>query len=368
MLDDNHYMRLALAQGQKARIHAPPNPWVGAVIVNQGKVVGEGFTQPVGQAHAEVMAIQQAGHLCAGSTLYVTLEPCTHFGRTPPCVDAVIRAQIAKVVIALEDPDQRVRGKGICKLKEAGIQVLVGIEEQKAFAMLEPYLFHRRTGKPFCIAKAAISVDGRTAAQDYTSKWITNEHARKDAHRLRAESQAIVVGTKTAQYDHPQLTVRSTSNLPPKPPLRVVLDRKGVLKLSDPLFDQSLAPTLVITTAAASTEAREAWQRAGIEFLVAPETEEGIDINALMETLGKKGILQVLVEGGATLLGSLMKKNLIQLLHLYVGPRILGDQGIPLFKHFSPSTLNEAPQLILQNTQQFDDCIHLCYRIQKEWT
>jgi diaminohydroxyphosphoribosylaminopyrimidine deaminase/5-amino-6-(5-phosphoribosylamino)uracil reductase len=368
MDDDHHFMKLALAQGQQARIHAPPNPWVGAVIVQQGKIVGEGFTQPVGQAHAEVMAIRQAGHLCEGSTLYVTLEPCSHFGRTPPCVDAVIQAKIAKVVIALEDPDPRVQGQGIRKLKEAGIQVLVGIEAQKAFEMLEPYLFHRKTGKPFCIAKAAISVDGRTAAPDNTSKWITNEKSRQDAQRLRAESQAILVGTKTAHYDQPKLTIRSLATLPPKPPLRVVLDRTGTLNLSSPLFDLALAPTLVVTSSRASQKAFDAWQSAGIEYIVVPETEEGIDINALMETLGKRGILQILVEGGATLLGNLLKENLIQLLHLYIGPRILGDQGIPLFKHFAPQTLSEAPQLTLQNIQQFDECIHLCYRIQKEWT
>ncbi|EFB42427.1 hypothetical protein pah_c008o037 [Parachlamydia acanthamoebae str. Hall's coccus] len=359
-------MDRALALATQARLLSPPNPWVGAVIVKQGKIVGEGFTQAPGEAHAEIMALRQALHQAENSTLYVTLEPCSHFGKTPPCVNAIIQAKIAHVVIALEDPDPQVSGRGIQKLKEAGISVTVGVEQQRATELLEPYLFQRKTGRPFCVAKAAISLDGRVAASDHTSKWITNELSRQDAQRLRAESQAILIGSGTAKYDHPRLTVRSFSPLPYQAPLRVVLDSRGTLTdLSSPLFNTNLAPTCILTTDRCSTEIRDMWQSHGIESIILSQAKngEGVDLNEVMKTLGKKGILQVLIEGGATLLGQFMHEQLIQTLHLYIGPKVLGCDGIPLFGSFSPQTLINAPQFQLKETKRLDDCVYLHYRI-----
>ncbi|MBS4168409.1 bifunctional diaminohydroxyphosphoribosylaminopyrimidine deaminase/5-amino-6-(5-phosphoribosylamino)uracil reductase RibD [Parachlamydia sp. AcF125] len=359
------FMDRALALAMQARFLSPPNPWVGAVIVNAGKIVGEGFTQIPGSAHAEIIALQQARKLAENSTLYVTLEPCAHFGRTPPCIKAIIQAKVAHVVIALEDPDPQVQGKGIQQLKEAGILVSVGIRQQKAAELLEPYLFQRKTGRPFCIAKAAISLDGRIAASDYSSKWITNELAREDAQKLRAESQAILIGCGTAKHDRPHLTVRAFSPPPHTPPLRVVLDSRGSLTdPSSPLFNIHLAPTWILTTSDCPQKVRELWHEHGVKSFVLSKAKngEGVDLNEAMETLGSRGILQVLIEGGATVLGQFMREQLIQALHLYVGPKILGYDGIPLFGSYSPKTLINAPQFQLKETKRLGDCVYLHYR------
>ena len=186
-ISDVQAMARAIALGSKGRITAPPNPWVGCVIVKDGIVVGEGFHQTAGEPHAEIHALQQAKEQAMGATVYVTLEPCVHHGRTPPCSDALIKAKVSKVFVALEDPDPRVRGKGIAFLKDAGIWVNLGLCRDEAVQSLQPYLHQRKTGRPFCIAKAAISIDGRTAASDGTSKWITPKEARADSHRIRAD-------------------------------------------------------------------------------------------------------------------------------------------------------------------------------------
>src|ERR1700733_11932243 len=188
------FIRWAIQLGERGRHTAPPNPWVGCVIVKGGSILGEGYHEATGAKHAEVMAIEKAGVLARGATAYVSLEPCPHQGRTPPCVDALIKAGIQQVVIPLLDPDPHVSGKGVARLKKAGIEVVVGIGQEEAARSLEPYLFQRVTKRPFCVLKSAISLDGRTAAADGSSHWITSDEARQDVHRLRAESQAILVG------------------------------------------------------------------------------------------------------------------------------------------------------------------------------
>ena len=239
-------MQQALALANQARWHAPPNPWVGCVIVNNKTVIGKGFTQPPGQAHAEVCALREAQEKAQGATLYVTLEPCSHTGRTPPCTQAIIQAGIKKVVIAQMDPDQRVSGKGIIQLQEAGIEVYQGLCQEQAEISLTPYLYQRRTQLPYTLLKAAVSLDGRLAAVDGTSQWISSPEAREAAHLQRAASQAIVIGAKTALNDQPRLTVRHPTVHPRLAPLRVLLDAKGRVPTEGPLFDQTLAPTLVI--------------------------------------------------------------------------------------------------------------------------
>lgn len=343
------FMERAIALGELGRITAPPNPWVGCVIEKEGRIVGEGYHQRAGEPHAEVIALRQAGSEAFGATVYSTLEPCCHFGRTPPCVNALIEAKVAHVVFAVHDPDTRVAGKGVQALKAAGIQVTQALEEP-AKKSLEPYLHHRLTGRPFCLAKAAISLDGRTAAKDSSSQWITSEAARRDSHRLRAESGAIIIGSGTARHDSPRLTVRDHS------PLRVVLNSKGDLPHDAPLFDQSLGKTLLFSIKATDHPC---------EVIQVGSSPDGVDLMEVLNILGKRGVLQVMVEGGATLLGSLLKASLIDRLVLYVGPCILGEAGKPLFQGVNIPNIGSAPRLNLLETTRLDDCVRLSYNFKE---
>ncbi len=347
-------MARAIALGEKGRITAPPNPWVGCVIVKDGHIIGEGYHHKAGEPHAEVNALKQAGKNAEGATVYSTLEPCSHFGRTPPCAQALIDAKVSHVYIAVSDPDSNVSGKGCALLKNAGIGVTMGIQKKSGTESLAPYLHHRRTGRPYCVVKAAISLDGRTAAADNTSQWITCEAARGDAHRIRAESQAIIVGAGTALHDQPRLTVRN-GPLPSQQPLRVVLDSFGRVPHTGPLFDTSLAPTVVFTT-----KPHPAPQ---VETIIVSPSSQGVDLEEVMNHLGKRGIIQVMIEGGATLLGSVIQSPFVDSLVLYFGPRILGDKGLSLFQGMSINTLADAPHLRLYGIKQIGECIRAEYLI-----
>lgn len=362
---DISMMERALNLAEQARVIAPPNPWVGCVVVNQGKIVGEGYTRPTGHSHAEIVALEQAKGQTKGATVYVTLEPCAHFGRTPPCVNALVEAQVARVFIGIQDPDEQVRGKGIAILKEAGIEVIEGICKEAISLSLAPYLHQRRTGLPYCLLKGAASVDGRVAAPDGTSQWISSPEARSDCHQIRAESQAIIVGAGTACTDQPALTVRGVFQQPTKPPLRVVLDTQGRVPPKGPLFDTSLAPTLIITTASCPANIQESWKKCGVQVEIVSKAENGVgvDLKQTLQLLGKRGILQVMIEGGGTVLGAFLEANLVQHFSLYIGGRILGSSGIPLFATDSITTLKESPQLKLLQAKILGNSIRLDYTL-----
>ena len=232
---DEHMAR-AVALANAVRTRTSPNPWVGSVVVTPDGATFEGATEPPGGPHAEVVALQRAGGAASGSTLYVTLEPCAHQGRTPPCTDAIVEAGVARVLVALEDPDPLVSGRGIQTLRDAGIQVDVGEGAAEVAAQLAPYLKHRRTGRPYVVLKMAASVDGRTAAPDGSSQWITGPDARADAHRMRAESDAVIVGANTVRTDDPALTVRDAEG---DDPLRVVLGRAPEDARAQPALEMS---------------------------------------------------------------------------------------------------------------------------------
>ncbi|MDP1836271.1 MAG: bifunctional diaminohydroxyphosphoribosylaminopyrimidine deaminase/5-amino-6-(5-phosphoribosylamino)uracil reductase RibD [Chlamydiales bacterium] len=336
------FMQRAIELSAQARYHAPPNPWVGCVLVRDNQVVGEGFTQPPGSDHAEIQALKKAGELARGATAYVTLEPCSHFGRTPPCTHALIRAGVSKVFASIEDPDTKVKGKGLAELRCAGIDVEAGLLSDQVTKSLTPYLHHRSTGLPYCVVKAAITADGRMAAQDGSSQWITCEAARADAHRLRAQSQAIVIGSGTAIKDSPSLTVRHFDAIGIKQPLRVVLDTKSRLERKGSLFDET-APTWIVTQNDCGGE-------------------NGIDLLSLLQQLGQKGVVQVLVEGGPKLLTSFWRENLINQLSLYIGPRLLGNTGKPLFDLCFPN-IASAPQMRLIDTQMLGSSVRLDYQV-----
>jgi diaminohydroxyphosphoribosylaminopyrimidine deaminase/5-amino-6-(5-phosphoribosylamino)uracil reductase len=345
VLSDEAAMAEAVALGERGRVSAPPNPWVGCVVAGAGgHIVGRGFHRRAGEAHAEVHALLEAGERARGATVYVTLEPCAHHGRTPPCAPALADAGVSRVVVAVLDPDERVTGRGIDTLRAAGISVRVGVGAEAAARSLAPYLQHRRTGRPLCLLKTAASLDGRTAAADGTSQWITGPEARADAHRLRAESGAVVVGAGTALADQPSLTFRNLefeAGLAPAQPLRVLLDAVGRVPATGPLFDLGLAPTLVLTTPAADPAVRAAWEQSGaaVEDLTG---EDGVDLDEALGLLGRRGILQVMVEGGATLHGALLRAALADRVVVYTGGVVLGAGGLPLFAGPGPGTLAQA--------------------------
>lgn len=364
-LNDSIMMERALNLAKQARVIAPPNPWVGCVIVNHGQIVGEGFTQNPGNAHAEIMALQQAKDRTKRATVYVTLEPCAHFGRTPPCINALIKAGVSRVVIGIQDPDEHVQGKGIEALRQAGVQVSEGVLSKEITISLIPYLYHRKTGFPYCLLKSAISVDGRVAAEDGTSQWVSSEEARANAHQIRAESQAIIIGSGTARIDHPSLTVRGVEQFPSNPPLRIILDAHGRTIPDGPLFDLSLAPTLIFTSPKCPEKILKIWKNRGIAVEMISEAENGlgVDLKQVLTFLGKKEILQVLVEGGGKVLGAFLESKLANKLMLYIGSCILGNQGIPLFNIGKISTICEAPLLQLSETQVLGNSIRLDYQL-----
>ena len=360
---DTELMDRALARGETARRRTAPNPWVGAVVVRDGEIVGQGATQPPGGHHAEVEALRDAGDRARGATVFTTLEPCAHHGRTGPCVLALAEAGITRVVVALEDPDPQVAGRGVGQLRELGIRVDVGVGAEAAARSLAPYLLHRRAGRAFTVVKTAMSLDGRIAARDGSSQWITGAASRADAHRLRADSQAIVIGAGTALADRPRLTVRDADGPVHTQPLRVLLDATGRVPATGPLFDADLAPTLVVTTEQAPDAAQRGWLAAGAKVLTVPPaaTGAGVDLAATLEVLAGLGVLQALVEGGAALSGSLLDDGLADRLVTYVAPTVLGRDGRPALDLAGPARIADAPRWRLVDVARVGTDVRLDY-------
>lgn len=333
IISDAHAMRIALALAQLGRTTTPPNPWVGCVIVKDNIIIGAGYHQKAGSAHAEIEAIKSLSNNydAQSSTMYVTLEPCCHQGRTGPCTEAIIQAQIKHVVIGMTDPDTRVSGKGVQALRSAGIEANIGVEENLIKKSMAPYIHHRTTGKPFVIAKAATSIDGKIAAHDGSSQWITDQEARTHAHQLRAQCQAILVGNGTILKDNPQLTVRLPEYSGAQP-LRVILDSHGVL--CDPnlnIFDQRDAATCIFTSNHCNPQALETWNKLTIEHHEVPMHNNLLDLNTVYKTLGSRGIMSLLIEGGSNVLSHCINQGLFDELHIYPGNVIIGTGGIPIF-------------------------------------
>lgn len=308
---------------------AAPNPMVGAVVVKDGRVVGEGWHEGPGTAHAEVNALRAAADLARGATLYVTLEPCSHHGRTPPCAPAVVEAGVAQVVAAVGDPNPAVDGRGFSILRQAGIQVVEGVRRDEGDELITGFAKHVRTGFPLVTLKMAASLDGKVAARDGSSRWITGEAARQDVHRLRAACGAIVVGAGTAVADDPSLTVR-LAGFRGRAPLRVLLDGTGRTPAGGALFDRS-APTLVATIPACPEEAKAAWERAGAEVLVVEGQGAAgrVPLRLLMEALGKRDIQDVLIEGGPTVAWAAVEEGVVDRVVLYLAPKLIGGRDAP---------------------------------------
>ena len=322
-LDDRQCMARALQLAAQGIYSTAPNPRVGCVIVNNGQIIGEGFTQPPGQAHAEVQALNDAarrGLDVRGSTVYVTLEPCSHFGRTPPCADALIKAGVAKVVAAIEDPNPLVAGQGLARLKAAGIAVTCGVMADEAREMNIGFFSRMQRGKPWVRLKVAASLDGKTALFNGQSQWITSQPARDDGHAWRARACAILTGIGTVREDDPQLTVRAIAT--PRQPRRIIIDSK--LDISPEARVLTGDATWIVT--ATNNAEKEARLRArGAEVIVLPNAQGKVDLPQLMLELGRRQINELHIEAGAKLNGSLVREGCVDELLLYVAPSLLGE-------------------------------------------
>lgn len=320
-------MARALSLAREALGGVSPNPAVGAVLVKEGRVVGEGHTHPPGQRHAETAALEQAGAHARGADLYVTLEPCAHYGRTSPCADALVEAGVAAVHAAIIDPDPRTVGKGAERLRAAGIAVSMGDGQEEAREIIEAFDKRVRTGWPFVTAKFAMSLDGKIAARTGDSRWISNDASRREAHRLRAESDAVMIGVGTALADDPMLTVRAVPPKNGRQPLRVVVDSAARLPPVAAMLRQP--GRTIVATAAAPADKRAALEAQGAEVVNAPGADGLVDLPALLGLLGQQEVNSVLAEGGAALLGALLDGGLIDKVCAFVAPVLIGGSDAP---------------------------------------
>ena len=325
---DYHYMSRALQLARKGLYTTDPNPRVGCVIVKDGEVVGEGWHERAGEPHAEVHALRAAANRASGATVYVTLEPCCHHGKTPPCSEALIKAQVTRVVVAMQDPHSRVAGQGLQQLRDAAIEVETGVLEAQAKALNPGFIKRMQTGRPYVRSKLAMSLDGRTAMASGESKWITSEVARRDVQRLRARSSAIVTGVGTVLADDPNMTVR-LDNIE-RQPLRVVVDTHLSMPATARMLQQP-GRTLVMTCSE-DEAATEALEQAGAKVVRLPFCSDTVDMQAVLETLGDMEVNEVLVETGATLSGTMLQAGLIDELVIYMAPILMGDGARGLFR------------------------------------
>ncbi len=337
-------MQRALEAAAAVRGATGPNPWVGAVLVRDGQVVSVGATAPAGGTHAEAAAL--AGIDAREAELYVTLEPCVAFAakRTPPCAEAIIAAGCARVVVAMEDPDPHVRGRGIAALRSAGIRVAAGDGAEAAMELLRPYIKHRQTGRPYVIAKFAASLDGRTATRTGHSKWITGESARNRVHQERARVDAILVGSGTVLADDPALTARPGGVLAVRQPMRVVLDARGRTPASARLLSEP-GSTIIVTTCGAGAGWKRALAERGAEIVECEPVTAGVDLDALLAALGARGVLSVWAEGGGTLLGSLFDGGLVDEVWAFIAPVVIGGGGLAAVAGEGVDTVSNAWRL-----------------------
>lgn len=324
MMTDQDYMQLALQIASAVEGRTWPNPMVGAVVVNEGRIVGMGAHLKAGEPHAEVHALRMAGDLTKGGTLYVTLEPCSHFGRTPPCADRVIEAEISRVVIAMLDPNPLVAGRGAERIRQAGIDVEVGLLETEARKMNEVWLTNMLQHRPFVWMKAAMTLDGKIAASGGDSKWISGEAARHNAHRMRNQADAILVGIGTVLADDPHLTTRLPEG--GRNPLRVILDSQ--LRIPETAHVLSAeAPTLIFCGEQANPEKMERLRAEGTEIIQLTLQDGRIPLKRMLAELQPRGVSLLLVEGGGEVHGSFIQAGLVDKVTMYVAPKLVGGTG-----------------------------------------
>jgi diaminohydroxyphosphoribosylaminopyrimidine deaminase/5-amino-6-(5-phosphoribosylamino)uracil reductase len=360
---DIEMMRRALLLAEKGLFTTDPNPRVGCVLVRAGEIVGEGWHAVAGGPHAEIVALQQAGASAQGATAYVTLEPCCHHGKTPPCSDALIAAGVTRVIVAMEDPNPLVAGQGLQQLQQAGIDTASGLLAVQAEALNPGFVQRMRIGRPYIRCKLAMSLDGRTAMASGESQWITGPAAREDVHRLRARSSAIMSGIGTVLKDDPSLTVRLEGGIEVKQPLRIVLDPH----LSTPenaRFLQQQGESLIVT-ACTEEAVQERLRQAGAEVVCLPNGNDAVDLVALMGVLAERGINEILMETGAILSGALLHAGIIDELIVYMAPKLMGDKARGLFHTPGLDLLADAVELEIRDIRAVGDDWRITARIKE---
>ncbi len=353
---DEDYMNLALELAEKGRGTTSPNPMVGAVVVKNGRIIGRGYHAAAGGAHAEVNAINSTGETAQGATLYITLEPCNHTGRTPPCTEKIITAKIRRVVVAMNDPNPHVKGGGIEYLKSHGIEVTCGVGEARAKRLNEAFIKFVRTGQPFVIVKCASTLDGWIATRTGDSKWVTGKTARAYVHQLRHAVDAIMVGIGTVRADDPSLNTRLEKKQG-RDPARIVID--PMLSIDENarlLHIPSNAETILVTGEDIDFAKVNRIEKLGVNVMRMSMENGSVDFNRLMASLGAKNITSLLIEGGGGVIGSAFQAGIVDKALFFFAPKILGgDDGVPICRGAGPAAMKDCLDLKSIQTRRFDD-------------
>ncbi len=352
-------MRLALKEARKGLGRTSPNPCVGAVIVKNDEVIAKGYHEKAGTAHAEIQAIRNASQSTVGTTIYVTLEPCNHTGKTPPCSQALLQAGFARVVVGMTDPNPLVNGGGIAFLQSNGIEVTSGVLEPECRALNFPFIKHITQGMPWTIMKAGVSLDGRLNYLHGHSGWITGEKSTRAAHKLRNTVDAILVGRNTVEIDNPSLTTRLSRGRS-HDPIRIILDSDLSTSLDSKVYHlDSPAPTWVVCATDAPELKKNEFAGLGIRLIGIDRNEKGLDLPLLLKMLGRENICSVLVEGGARLHGAFLREKLFDYAHLFYAPLFAGDRGVPLIEGYQVENRLAAPRLVHLSRKPLGDDILL---------
>ena len=356
MNNDLKYMETAIYLAKKGKGYTSPNPLVGAVVVKNNQIVGKGWHKKAGLAHAEVEAINDAGEKTLESDLYVTLEPCNHFGKTPPCTKKIIQAGIKRVVIGTEDPNPNVCGGGIKYLRDHGINVELGILKKETETLIEDFIWYVKNKTPFVILKSALTLDGNIATSTGDSKWITNKKSRAYVHKLRHKSDAILVGSGTVKNDNPSLTTR-INNFATKDPKRIILNSKLTIdKNAKVLTQKSDNATIMVISEDISPKKKKYFKNIGVQIIEVPEKKGLLDITILMQKLGKMGIISLLIEGGARIINSVLIAGIANKVMFFIAPKLIGgNDGIPLAKGKGVKLMKDAYNLTQVKTKMFDN-------------
>jgi diaminohydroxyphosphoribosylaminopyrimidine deaminase/5-amino-6-(5-phosphoribosylamino)uracil reductase len=356
-MDDEHWMRKALRLAEKGRGRTSPNPLVGAILVKNDNVVGEGYHAKAGEAHAEIIALQRARERAKGATLYINLEPCAHYGKTPPCAPQVIKAGVKSVVIGMEDPNPLVRGKGIGTLKKAGLNVHAGILERECQRLNEAFCKYIVAKEPFVILKVAATLDGKVSTREGDSKWISGEASRRFVHKLRGEVDGVLVGIGTVLRDDPLLTTRIKGG---RDPYRIVLDSQLKIPEEAKVIGDFPARVVIATTESVPGDKMERLRKRGVRILPFESKEGKIDLKSCLSKLGEIGMMSLMVEGGNQVNGSFLDEGLIDKLLLFLSPKLIGDPQAPgIFGGKGVSKLQEAIPLKEMKARRIGEDIFL---------
>ncbi|MBC8018623.1 MAG: bifunctional diaminohydroxyphosphoribosylaminopyrimidine deaminase/5-amino-6-(5-phosphoribosylamino)uracil reductase RibD [Verrucomicrobia bacterium] len=346
---DTKYMKRALTLARKGLGKTSPNPLVGCVIVKNGAVIGEGWHKKAGGPHAEIHALEMAGVAARGSDVYVTLEPCCHTGKTPPCSAALIKAGVRRVVAGMQDPNPRVSGGGLAALKQAGIETSCGLLEDACRAINLPFIMHVTAGRPYVTYKSAMTLDGNIATITGESRWISCEESRKYVHRMRARMDAVMVGVDTVIADNPQLTVRHVRG---KNPLRVIVDSRLRTPESVTLLSGQKTSRTIIATCESDPRVHLRYLKQGVTIVVCEEDDGRVSMNDLLRKLGKMGVQSILLEGGSRLAGDMLKHGLIDELVFFVAPKIIGNDGFAPFTLSGLTSMEQAFRLVFTDVSR----------------